>query len=352
MSDEDKLKRIQERGYQIFLETASFDDRQALISFLKSVDEKARAAATDNVTIEAIAQKIVSVTGKIEGRKSALDILQSPPFYFAVGLLLLAFSFVANSLELNSSLNFLVAMLGVAILLYSTGSQAAGTIGATPPALGDTNVTSGSEEGKSQTVPKAVGVPPGVNVAIAGGAAVLTAFFGWGVIYHADKIRQVFRDFDQYQIVRVDFCKGSADGCDGQPGSDLNIIELQKNIYLQTELGITVYSRPTKSGLEYIVFKRDLGELHRLRFDGNISNPTGLKLVVSPEFFELQNEDDCLVSPPSRKGCLLRRTAADSRDLNRVTNVALTVVVSPEGNPTALTDNNVEIRSSIPVTPL
>ena len=163
-----------------------------------------------------------------------MEFLQTAPFYFFFGVALLLGAIVCSQLQLNSSMTFLVAMLGVAILLYGTGSQAAGALGGasaeellqkfkvtTPPSPADPAIP----DAPTPVTPLKPGaVSGGWNVAIAGGAAVLTAFFGFAVIYFKDDIRQVFRDDDRYQIIRVEMCDGASALCT-KPGHQVTDAE-------------------------------------------------------------------------------------------------------------------------------
>jgi hypothetical protein len=211
---------------------------------------------------------------------AAARFLQSGTFYFFAGLTLLLYSVhvqqEANS-ALHPSLLFLLAILGVAILLFGTGSQSTGAIatgGAVLPS--SPNVTPGgptssdssdvilpsdhpavlAEESikavqagvvaaneKATDPEKIAGLgaiveaanaavkaadaarlaaakappvqsspgsgdwgPVKANAAVAGGAAVLAAIFGWGIIHLSPDIRKVFSRDDNYEKIYISAC--------------------------------------------------------------------------------------------------------------------------------------------------
>jgi hypothetical protein len=133
-------------------------------------------------------------------------IFESGAFYFFVGIAFLATAFLCQRAEVNSTLTFIVALLGIAILLYGTGSQA--TLG-----MGQGQITKLDPEkveaflkeklrepDKSPEVSKDLirftgqsgAAAAYVNFAVAGGAAALTAFFGWGITSRAPEIQNAF----------------------------------------------------------------------------------------------------------------------------------------------------------------
>jgi hypothetical protein len=83
------------------------------------------SAAAAAVIFVAFVQSVTSFNtfwGQIE------RVLQSGVFYFFAGLALLVSAIYATNTHEHPSLTFLIAMLGVAIMLFGTGSQAAGSI--------------------------------------------------------------------------------------------------------------------------------------------------------------------------------------------------------------------------------
>jgi hypothetical protein len=201
-------------------------------------------------------------------------LLSSSAFYFFAGLGLLLYAIHTTQSQMHPSLTFLLAMLGMAIMLFGTGSQAVGSIAtaganlpvvtsfAGPPTLAnggsastmdavskaasattdaidaalllqDPNgranalpsirdlaaTTQGeiSKVGQVGTSPSSVPVgdwkPVKANAAIAGGAAVLTALFGWGVIHYRSDIKDVFGFYDRYVKIRIEACAAHGTTC-------------------------------------------------------------------------------------------------------------------------------------------
>jgi len=204
--------------------------------------------------------------------------LQSGTFYFFAGLTLLLYAAHVqqeSSTSLHPSLLFLLAILGVAILLFGTGSQSKGAIATGGAALPSSSENDGvAASGKSDVVlppdhpavlaeesiktvqsdimaanakatdsEKAAGLgaavdpanvavkaaeaarlaaskmassPPSTvggdwgpvkaNAAVAGGAAVLAAIFGWGIIHFSPDIRKVFSRDDNYEKIYISAC--------------------------------------------------------------------------------------------------------------------------------------------------
>lgn len=102
---------------------------------------------------------------------------QSGVFYILLGCLFLVAAWVALR-DTHSVFVFLLAILGVAILLFGTGTQAAG------------DATTGN-----------------MKIAMAGGAGVLAAVFGFGVISYNSEIPRVFKRTVDYGILQ--FSNGS-----------------------------------------------------------------------------------------------------------------------------------------------
>lgn len=114
-------------------------------------------------------------------------------FYIVLGSLFLLAAYSALD-NVHSAFVFLLAILGVAIVLYGTGTQAAGT--------GNTGT---------------------LNVAIAGGAGVLAAVFGFGVINYAQSIQDVFKGTVDYGVLSIS-------------NSDIQSLDFQKDYDVIAEL--------------------------------------------------------------------------------------------------------------------
>jgi hypothetical protein len=171
-------------------------------------------------------------------------VIQSGAFYFFGGIAFLATAYLAQRSEANSSLTFIIALLGIAILLYGTGSQAALGMGQgnNGQSLDASKIQEYLKE-KLKEPDKAKEVAEGtvligktqaagtyVNFAVAGGAAALTAFFGWGITERAGPIRDVFRDHTRYDLVKIET----------KPSHDLTSFRIEtilddgRSIYMRT----------------------------------------------------------------------------------------------------------------------
>src|SRR4051794_15932277 len=98
----------------------------------------------------------------------------TPLFFILLGsaFLIAAFRLMEDT---HPSFVFLLAILGISIVLYGTGSQGVG-----------------SAEFKDA-------IP--VKVAVAGGAGVLAAVFGFGILWQSERVSQVFKTSRQYGLV-------------------------------------------------------------------------------------------------------------------------------------------------------
>jgi hypothetical protein len=261
-------------------------------------------------------------------------ILQSGAFYFFAGLGMLLYAFQASNAQEHPSLTFLIAMLGFAIMLFGTGSQAAGAIatsGARLPRVSEARGTDAPETGaapeagepaapsaKMQAMLKAIAdgnarpsdaekaqalgqlepiakaaaaeldaakraarpagadwTPVKANAAIAGGAAVLTAIFGVGVIHFSEKIRDVFNDFERYEIVSLQACSGYPDPTTGalvcNPGQDF-LSELKLDNYAVRAVnarGVAVPIWQDGKRINILVFRNDLRTGRMIRLVAN-----------------------------------------------------------------------------------
>lgn len=158
-----------------------------------------------------------SSSSRVDNTIKRLDlVLNSSSFYFFSGLVLLVYALriSSNDLDVHPSLVFLLAMLGVAIMLFGTGSQATGalaTSGSVLPAAVTPAAPQGNEVRPAQSTDSAHGNaldwrPLKANAAVAGGAAVLTAIFGFGVIQMREGIKEVFGSYDRYTRIRIFAC--------------------------------------------------------------------------------------------------------------------------------------------------
>lgn len=368
--------RLRERALAVLLGGVSDDERADIQQFVRTLDEKTLSAVEAQKVLKAIVSESNALLPVARGPgwwNVAFDALQSPPFYFFFGCLLLALAFLTSQEGLNTSLTFLVAMLGVAILLYGTGSQAVGTFGPNPELAARLLQAREEEkpsakklaepaEGEEAPQPKASDPPPGAlptaispgaaNLVVAGGAAVLTAFFGWGVITYQNQIRQVFRDYDQYTRVRLEFCDAAVSECTDpnvldnvalkapEPGrselTDETLRKIVQSAYLETGLGERAYGKADDSGLEFIVFDRDLGDSGRIKLHGASAEQGNTKYAADLSYFSFRDlagsgeqNDQCLVRV-SQDSCLFIITVRDAVDVNRVPRVVIRAVLSAQ----------------------
>jgi hypothetical protein len=112
--------------------------------------------------------------------RAILPFFTSGNFYIVVGSLFLWAAF-SKADDAHSALIFILVILGVAIVLYGTGTQAAGT---------------GSAQAPTNDQIKA-------NIAIAGGAGVLAAVFGFGIISYKDGLVGVFKRTIDYGVIEL-----------------------------------------------------------------------------------------------------------------------------------------------------
>lgn len=360
-------------------------DAQLAADIVRLVAAREQAAAAQ---VEAARLKAEAVQLPTKPPMGMVAALQTPPFYFFFGLILLGVAFVATQTNLNSSLTFLVAILGVAIVLYGTGSQAAGTFGSgteqaqamltqqggqpAQPAqqaqqpqpdpagqVGAQGAGAGpaqqaqdeAKEEKSAPRPSLFG-PAGANVAIAGGAAVMAAFFGWGVIEKSGDIRQVFRDFDQYVQVRVQFCDFSAAECrtdqeTEQATADPVIDEhvrtaIINSAYIETPDGRRAHARPVGNGLEFVLFERELGDKGEVRLMARATDGTGRVFSAPNDSFDPHRPAECLGWDSRNPQCALW-TDRNGQDLERVPLLTLHAAILEEGNVQASSNSNVDL---------
>ena len=392
---------LRARVLEVLFTGTTEEQRHDLQAYLDDIEQKKiNAADARKILQEFLSEVEASLSKGREGRwKQTNEILQSPPFYFFFGCVTLILAFISSQAVLNSSLTFLVAMLGVAIILYGTGSQAAGTFGqqpavparllqksgSAPPDSGAPVDSAPADKPQQTSNPAATPAgysPAAANLAVAGGAAVLTAVFGWGVIHFQKDIRQVFRDYDQYTRIRIEFCDIAVEKCadpDARPiagssfakatGSSLQEDTLKKILSgtsLETALGERAYAKVDAKGLEFIVFDRDLGESGLIRLDGATAKQGLDQYAAANAYFSFRHQVEdskgwlssarewlaqtdgtlattgapaqtvldnrCLIrlSPDS---CLFVRAALDAVDVNRVPRVVIRAVLRSEPLP-------------------
>jgi hypothetical protein len=139
-----------------------------------SVDAPAPGALSDQ--IKALSVKLNELSTKLDIPRSRLsDFLSSGFFFTALGLLLLLLAFIGLGV-VHTTFSFVLVVLGVAILLYGTGTQGMGRF-----------------ETDSNSVK--------YNVALAGGAGVLAFCVAFGIVKYYSDMKQAFGLQTKYVIV-------------------------------------------------------------------------------------------------------------------------------------------------------
>jgi hypothetical protein len=394
MDDKVEWEKIKAAALEYLYSGPDPEARETVKSFLIHLENKINDAAAADRQTDAVVEKLRAASASLPagGRtvfERVSEAMQSPPFYFVFGGLMLVSAFISTESQFNSSLTFLIAMLGLAIMLYGTGSQAAGTFGAgstqaatllkraARPANGAEGAApEAPEEPEPASVVKLAGVSAPMNVAIAGGAAVLSAFFGWAVLHSAQDIRQVFRDDDRYTIVKVALCDKSVSTCRDpkitsvQTTEELRktslvpqqvMDELSKDAYLETSFGHKAYARKEGRILEFVVFDRDLDDGDDLHIMGTTvyDNTT---YSVDATFFDLRKSKPCateksnsVTSVDAGQRCQagVFKLDDDARDTDRVRRLVIRAPVAQEANEFAVQGGTIEDRRPTnPIAPL
>lgn len=357
---------VKKRAQELLGQNLSPADQATLKTYMDAIDARAATAADAERLLDHVTQKAAEL--QAHPLQRWIDAFQTPPFYFFFGLFLLIGAFFTSQYELNSSLTFLVAMLGVAVLLYGTGSQAAGTFGAdTAAAQALLKAEKPGEAVKTTNL-----TVPAANIAIAGGAAVLTAFFAWGVINESPRIRQVFRDYDQYTRVRVELCYVGVSGCADaaqtiktespgdlkQAGLPPDVMDqIRSSLWLETGLGQKAFLNQSGDALEFIVFNRDLGNERRLKLGGATADENGYRYAAKADFFAIGDSDKdknkpCLLQGLSDQTCSVIVEVNDAYDIDRIPRLVLRVVIWPEATTPNISDTGEQLANTLPFTPL
>ena len=331
-------------------------------------------------------------------------VLQSGIFYFFAGLALLFYAIHASNVKEHPSLTFLVAMLGFAIMLFGTGSQAAGAL-----ATGGARLPPGSEPEESSEITSSYGpiaeadeatravakaAKEGAskptdaekaealgalttlaeaavsavhkvklstsqlggpttgrdwglvkaNAAIAGGAAVLAGIFGFGVITYSREIRDVFNDFDQYEIISVAAC--AKDGpdllckVDDDFNNKLNLEDYSIHIESLRNAGLPFSQRGRI--INIVLFNSDIRDDQVVRLiasrvksndddhlysrELNVAIPLS---QMSEESANRNNVDSACIPSESGPRCRLRRLAQPTKLQSRVKTTQFSLNFAP-----------------------
>jgi hypothetical protein len=171
------------------------------------------------------------------------------------------------------------------------------------------------------------------------------------VIEKSREIRQVFRDYDQYSLVRLEFCHvrdpecvGEGVGVPGRSASPMSLaalVEMQRTAYLQTGLGRRAFGRLESDGLEFVVFDRDLGQSNLIRLVTDFQSELGPRYTVGDDYFSIKSDNDCL-SVESSGPCGYLREVQDAIDVDKVPRHVIRVVVNevlPESRAVPIDDS-------------
>jgi len=111
------------------------------------------------------------------------DFFSSGVFFILLGAGFLLLAYLALSVGVHTSFSFVLAVLGIAILLFGTGTQGMGRL--------DSTVATGR-----------------YTVGIAGGAGILALAIGYGMVKLGPEIQQVFELQTRYAWVKIDLGGG------------------------------------------------------------------------------------------------------------------------------------------------
>ncbi|MBY3030575.1 hypothetical protein HF265_15900 [Rhizobium leguminosarum] len=267
-------------------------------------------------------------------------VLESGVFYFFAGLGLLLYAKQGTDAAEHPSITFILAMLGVAIMLFGTGSQAAGAIatagGTLPTIPSKASDVAATEEAASAGTPSSGDWSPfKANAVIAGGAAVLTAIFGFGVIHFADKIPGVFQDYGGYNRIMIRPCL--ADASRSCTETDISSFTVAKNLSLadysvsaENADGRELFIRKEDKTIQVLALKDELrsGQYISLRFDRIGNAPIGILLAPSvsvdvPVANDRQGSPSGCATDPATAASRCRLSKTDNGSFNRDDNTSL-----------------------------
>ncbi|RWE78122.1 hypothetical protein [Mesorhizobium sp.] len=207
-------------------------------------------------------------------------VLESGAFYFFSGLALIMYAKQASDTAEHPSITFILAMLGIAIMLFGTGSHATGalaTSGSNLPSLQTATVDPKVDGAISNPTTQNDWTPFKANAVIAGGAAVLAVIFGFGVIYFKDSIPQVFRNNGDYYRVALRPCVAAAAGTCNEEDIDsfLNLPDVSLADYSISATnadGRELYVRRENKSIQVLAFDDDLRSGHSIFLRFNLLN--------------------------------------------------------------------------------
>ena len=154
----------------------------------------------------------------------ALKAFFGSPFFFillGIGFLLATYYYMDRT---HPTFLFLLAILGVSIVLYGTGTQGVGTA-------------------QFKEVP--------VTVFVAGGAGVLAAVVGLGVVWQGERIQTVFSRARQFGLVILENNSGVKRNLNrlyisakAQDGRDLHLISTDTKVQILVPITLTLAGKP------------------------------------------------------------------------------------------------------------
>ena len=151
---------------------------QTLIRSQEESKSKIEAAATAlTEQVDSLKEKFESLKHNSSGQTGSrwTAFANSGLFFMIIGGVLLLLSFLTMDTA-RSAFSFIMVVLGVAVLLYGTGTQGMGQFGASD----------------------------GYKVAIAGGAGVIAFCVAWGIVSYGDKMKTAFGVERKYARVTIE----------------------------------------------------------------------------------------------------------------------------------------------------
>jgi hypothetical protein len=152
------------------------------------------------------------------------------------------------------------------------------------PGTGPTDEAAAAPNDGPSRMPNSVSdwSPVKANAAVAGGAAVLTALFAWGVIQYRSDIRSVFSDSDNYARLQIDTCASRQSDCSDAQGNEERLGTPEQAFKLedysiQAELGdgTPLYVRAVNRKLTILLFSRDIQDNARVRLTATRTSDCG-----------------------------------------------------------------------------
>jgi hypothetical protein len=219
----------------------------------------------------------------------------SPIFFVILGcsFLLAAYRLIENT---HPSFVFLLAILGISIVLYGTGTHGVGSA-------------------DFKNVP--------VRVAVAGGAGVLAAVFGFGIVWQGEKIPEIFKAQRKYGIIRL---------ANGDKHYDFSKLFISATSFDGTPLHLMTRANLVQIVMPMTVFTTNL-DVCVLVFDpsGKRLTEPDLCLVVALKEHDESDNNDARDRSSEKKGeeskdkAVRKRASTERRDFERIYEGILTL---------------------------